>query len=58
MGRSCNPPTLPAPVFARDPEMVAMSEIIEKLNDLFSGEHSAASIKNVITHVRDKLDRE
>lgn len=40
---------------ARDPEMVAMSEIIEKLNDLFSGEHSAASIKNVITHVRDKL---
>lgn len=39
----------------RDPEMAAMSEIIEKLNDLFSKEHSAASIRNVITHVRDKL---
>ncbi|MFD9663468.1 hypothetical protein ACFWAY_17865 [Rhodococcus sp. NPDC059968] len=40
----------------RDPEMVAITEIIEKINDLFSGEHSEASVRNVITHVRDKLE--
>jgi type I restriction enzyme R subunit len=40
----------------RDPEMVAMAEIIEKINDLFSGDHSEASVRNVITHVRDKLE--
>ena len=40
----------------RDPEMVAMADIIEKINDLFSGDHSEASVRNVITHVRDKLE--
>ncbi|MFZ2178718.1 MAG: DEAD/DEAH box helicase family protein [Rhodococcus sp. (in: high G+C Gram-positive bacteria)] len=40
----------------RDPEMVAMAEIIDKINDLFSGDHSEASVRNVITHVRDKLE--
>ena len=40
----------------RDPEMAALAEIIETLNDLFSGDHSDASIRNVITHVRDKLE--
>ena len=41
---------------ARDSEMVALSEIIDKINDLFSGDHSEASVRNVVTDVRDKLE--
>ena len=39
----------------RDPELVRFEEIIAKINDLFSGEHTEASTRAVVTHIRDKL---
>ena len=41
---------------AKDPEMVALAEIIEKINDLFSGDHPDSSVKNVVTHVKERLE--
>jgi type I restriction enzyme, R subunit len=40
----------------RDPEMVALDEVIEKINDLFSGDHPDSSVRNVVTHVKDRLE--
>jgi type I restriction enzyme R subunit len=40
---------------AHDPEMVALAEVIEKVNDLFDGEHPESSVRAVITHVKDRL---
>ncbi|NDV08109.1 type I restriction endonuclease subunit R [Rhodococcus sp. IEGM 248] len=40
----------------RDPELVALEEVIEKINDLFSGDHPESSVRNVVTHVRDRLE--
>lgn len=40
----------------KDPEMVALDEVIAKINDLFSGDHPDSSIRNVVTHVRDRLE--
>ena len=39
----------------KDPEMVALAEVIEKINDLFSGDHPESSVNNVVTHVKDRL---
>jgi type I restriction enzyme R subunit len=39
-----------------DPEMVALAEVIEKINDLFSGDHPESSVENVVTHVKDRLE--
>jgi len=36
--------------------MVALAEIIEKINDLFSGDHFDSSEKNVVTHVKERLE--
>jgi type I restriction enzyme R subunit len=38
-----------------DPEMVALAEVIEKINDLFSGDHPDSSVRSVVTHVKDRL---
>ena len=40
----------------KDPEMVALAEVIEKINDLFSGDHPDSSVKNVVTHVKERLE--
>lgn len=40
----------------KDPEMVALAEVIEKINDLFSGDHPDASVRNVVTHIKDRLE--
>ncbi|KUI20489.1 restriction endonuclease subunit R [Mycobacterium lehmannii] len=40
----------------KDPELVALAEIIEKINDLFSGDHPDSSVKNVVTHVKERLE--
>ena len=40
----------------KDPEMVALAEVIEKINDLFSGEHPDSSVKSVVTHVKERLE--
>jgi type I restriction enzyme R subunit len=40
----------------RDPEMVALAEVIEKINDLFSGDHPDSSVRSVVTHVKDRLE--
>lgn len=39
-----------------DPEMVALAEVIEKINDLFSGDHPDSSVQSVVTHVKDRLE--
>jgi type I restriction enzyme R subunit len=39
-----------------DPEMVALAEVIEKINDLFSGDHPDSSVRSVVTHVKDRLE--
>lgn len=41
---------------ARDPELVALDEVIAQINDLFSGEHPDSSVRNVVTHIRDRLE--
>ncbi|MDT7764496.1 MAG: type restriction enzyme subunit, partial [Mycobacterium sp.] len=40
----------------KDPEMVALTEVIEKINDLFSGDHPDSSVRNVVTHIKDRLE--
>ena len=40
----------------RDPEMVALEEVIAKINDLFSGDHPDSSVRSVVTHVKDRLE--
>jgi len=40
---------------AHDPDMVPLAEVIEKINDLFSGDHPESSVKSVITHIKDRL---
>ncbi|WP_163737257.1 type I restriction endonuclease subunit R [Mycobacterium gallinarum] len=40
----------------KDPEMVALAEVIEKINDLFSGDHPDSSVKSVVTHVKERLE--
>jgi type I restriction enzyme R subunit len=39
-----------------NPEMVALAEVIEKINDLFSGDHPDSSVKSVVTHVKERLE--
>lgn len=39
-----------------DTEMAAMADIIAAINDLFAGEHPDSSVRNVITHVKDRLE--
>ena len=41
---------------ARDPEMVALEEVIAQINDLFSGDHPDSSVRNVVTHIKDRLE--
>ncbi|WP_374023212.1 type I restriction endonuclease subunit R [Mycobacterium sp. HNNTM2301] len=41
---------------ARDPEMVALEDVIAQINDLFSGDHSASSVRSVVSHVKDRLE--
>lgn len=39
----------------KDPELAALEEIIEHINNLFSGEHPDSSVRNVVVHVQDRL---
>ena len=41
---------------ARDPEMVALEDVIAQINDLFSGDHPDSSVRNVVTHIKDRLE--
>lgn len=41
---------------ARDPELVALDEVIAQINDLFSGDHPDSSVRNVVTHIKDRLE--
>jgi type I restriction enzyme, R subunit len=41
---------------ARDPEMAALEKVIAQINDLFSGDHPDSSVRNVVTHIRDRLE--
>jgi type I restriction enzyme, R subunit len=41
---------------ARDPELVALDDVIAQINDLFSGEHPDSSVRNVVTHIKDRLE--
>jgi type I restriction enzyme R subunit len=41
---------------ARDPELIALDEVIAQINDLFSGEHPDSSVRNVVTHIKDRLE--
>jgi len=40
----------------KDPDMVALEEVIAKINDLFSGDHPDSSVRNVVTHIKDRLE--
>lgn len=40
----------------RDPEMVTLGEVIEKINKLFPGDHPDSSVRNVVTHLCDRLE--
>jgi type I restriction enzyme R subunit len=40
---------------ARDPELVALEDVIAQINDLFSGDHPDSSVRNVVTHIKDRL---
>ncbi len=39
----------------RDPELVSLDEVISRINDLFSGDHPESSVRNVVTHIKDRL---
>ncbi|MCV7401286.1 type I restriction endonuclease subunit R [Mycobacterium fragae] len=39
-----------------DPEMVALDDVIAQINDLFSGDHPDSSVRNVVTHIKDRLE--
>lgn len=41
---------------ARDAELVALDEVIAQINDLFSGDHPDSSVRNVVTHIKDRLE--
>ncbi|MGO9154665.1 hypothetical protein [Mycobacterium sp.] len=41
---------------ARDPELVALEDVIAQINDLFSGDHPDSSVRNVVTHIKDRLE--
>ena len=36
--------------------MIALDEVIEKINDLFSGDHPDSGVCNVVTHIKDRLE--
>jgi hypothetical protein len=36
--------------------MVALDEVIAQINDLFSGDHPNSSVRNVVTHIKDRLE--
>ncbi len=40
----------------RDPEMVALEDVIAQIKDLFSGDHPDSSVRNVVTHIKDRLE--
>jgi type I restriction enzyme R subunit len=40
----------------RDPELVALDEVIAQINDLFAGDHPDSSVRNVVTHIKDRLE--
>ena len=40
----------------RDPDMVALDEVINRINDLFAGNHPDSSVRNVVTHIKDRLE--
>jgi type I restriction enzyme, R subunit len=41
---------------ARDPELVALEEVIAQINDLFSGDHPDSSVRSVVTHIKERLE--
>jgi type I restriction enzyme R subunit len=41
---------------ARDAELVPLDEVLAQINDLFSGEHPDSSVRNVVTHIKDRLE--
>nr|WP_090281496.1 type I restriction endonuclease [Mycolicibacterium komanii]CRL77967.1 type III restriction enzyme res subunit [Mycolicibacterium komanii] len=41
---------------ARDPELVALEDVIAQINNLFSGDHPDSSVRNVVTHIKDRLE--
>ena len=40
----------------RDPDMVALDEVINRINDLFAGDHPDHSVRSVVTHIKDRLE--
>lgn len=40
----------------RDPELVALADVIAQINELFSGDHPDSSVHNVVTHIKDRLE--
>ena len=42
----------------KDPDMVALEEVIAKINDLFSGDHPDSSVRNVVSHIKDRLEED
>jgi len=40
----------------KDPEVVALAVVIEKINDPFSGDHPDSSVENVVTHIKERLE--
>jgi type I restriction enzyme, R subunit len=55
-GVALEPAKEPATGTARDPELVALEQVIAQINDLFSGDHPDSSVRNVVTHIKDRLE--
>jgi hypothetical protein len=43
-------------ILVADPDLVALEDVIAQINDLFSGDHPDSSVRNVVTHVKDRLE--
>lgn len=35
---------------------MALEDVIAQINDLFSGDHPDTSVRNVVTHIKDRLE--
>jgi type I restriction enzyme R subunit len=55
-GKELEPPKAGGTGTARDPELVALDDVIAQINDLFSGDHPDSSVRNVVTHIKDRLE--
>ena len=52
----CNQSRSQAPALCVIPRWWPLDDVIAQINDLFAGDHPDSSVRNVVTHIRDRLE--